>query len=107
MSKLKMKIRKGDKVKILSGKDKGKTGTVLRALPSVGKVVVENVNVHTKFEKGKTRRQTSQRVTFSSPMHVSKVMLIDSDSGKPTRVGYQLLDNGTKQRLAKRSGKAV
>lgn len=107
MTQIKLKIKKGDNVKILSGKDKGKTGKVLRVLPSAGKVVVENVNVHTKFEKGRTRRQVAQRITFSSPMSVSKVMLIDPSSGKPTRVGYQILEDGSKQRIAKKSGKAI
>lgn len=107
MTQLKMKIKKGDKVKVLSGKDKGKTGTVLRAMPSIGKVVVENVNMHTKFEKGKTARQPGQKITFAGAMHVSKVMLIDSNSGKPSRIGYTVLENGTKQRIARKSGKAV
>lgn len=108
MTQLKMKIKKGDTVKILSGKDKGKTGTVIRAIPSIGKVVVENVNMHTKFEKAKTRRQVSgQKITFAGALHVSKVMLMDSNSGKPTRIGYQILENGTKQRIGRKSGKAV
>lgn len=107
MTQLKMKIKKGDTVKILSGKDKGKTGTVLRALPTIGKVVVENVNMHTKFEKGKTNRQLGQKISFAGAMHVSKVMLIDSNSGKSTRIGYQILENGTKQRIGRKSGKAV
>jgi large subunit ribosomal protein L24 len=107
MTHFKMKIKKGDTVKVLSGKDKGKTGTVLRAIPSMGKVVVENINLHTRFEKGRTRRQVAQRITAPSPLPVSKVMLIDSNSGKPTRVGYQILENGTKQRIAKKSGKAI
>ncbi len=107
MSQSKMKIKKGDTVKILSGKDKGKTGTVLRALPEAGKVVVENVNVHTKFEKGKTRRQVGGKITFSAALNVSKVMLVDSNSGSPSRIGYQFLENGTKQRIARKSGKAV
>ncbi len=102
-----MKIKKGDTVKVLSGKDKGKTGTVLRAIPASGKVVVENVNVHTKFEKGKTARQAGGKISFSSPMNVSKVMLIDGSSGEPTRVGYKVLENGTKQRIGRKSGKAV
>lgn len=107
MTHVKMKIKKGDTVKILSGKDKGKTGTVLRAIPVTGKVVVENANLHTKFVKGKTRRQVGQKVTFPGAMHVSKVMLIDSNSGKPSRIGFQILENGTKQRIAKKSGKAI
>jgi len=101
-----LKIRKGDTVKVISGKDKGKTGKVLRVLPAVAKVVVENVNVHTKFEKGRTRRQVSQKISLAAPLPISKVMLVDS-SGNPTRVGYQFLDNGTKQRIGKASGKAI
>jgi large subunit ribosomal protein L24 len=107
MTQLKMKIKKGDTVKVLSGKDKGKTGTVIRAIPTIGKVVVENVNMHTKFEKGKTRRQVGQKVTFAGAMDVSKVQLIDSNSGKPSRIGYKFLENGTKQRIARKSGKAI
>jgi large subunit ribosomal protein L24 len=103
----KMKIKKGDTVKVISGKDKGKTGSVLRVLPVAGRVVVENVNVHTKFEKGRTRRQVAQRISAPAPINVSKVMLVDSNSGKPTRVGYTFLENGTKQRVGKSSGKAV
>ncbi len=107
MTMMKMKIKKGDTVKVLSGKDKGKTGSVLRTLPKQGKVVVENVNLHTKFEKGKTRRQVGQKITLPGPMQASKVMLIDSNSGKPSRIGYEILENGTKQRIAKKSGKAI
>lgn len=102
-----MKIKKGDTVKILSGKDKGKTGKVIRVLPKIGKVVIENVNLHTKFEKSKTTGQPGQKIVLPSPMSVSKVMLVDSNSGNPTRVGYKMLENGTKQRIAKASGKAV
>ncbi len=103
----KLKIKKGDSVKVLSGKDKGKTGKVLRVYPTLGKVVVENVGVHTKFEKSRRPGTPGQRIQASSPISVSKIMLIDSHSGKPTRVGFKTLDNGTKQRIAKVSGKAV
>lgn len=103
----KLRIKKGDSVKVLSGKDKGKTGKVLRVLPALGKLVVEGVGIHTKFEKSRRAGQPGQRIEASSPISVSKVMLIDSHSGRPTRVGYQTLDNGTKQRVAKVSGKAV
>lgn len=108
MTQVKLKIKKGDTVKVLSGKDKGKTGKVLRVLPSLRKVVVENANMHTKYEKPRgTRQRIGQKISFASPMSVSKVMLIDTHSGKPTRVGYQILEDGTKQRIAKKSGKAV
>lgn len=108
MTQVKLKIKKGDTVKVLSGKDKGKTGKVLRVLPSAGKVIVENVNIHTKYERPRgTRQRVGQKITFASPMNASKVMLIDPNSGKPTRIGFQILENGTKQRIAKKSGKAV
>lgn len=105
--KNKLKLKKGDTVKVISGKDKGKTGSVLRVFPENNRVVVENVNVHTKFEKGRTPRQPGQKIQAPAPIHASNVMLVDSNSGKPTRIGYKILDNGTKQRIAKASGKAV
>ncbi len=101
-----LKIRKGDTVRVISGKDKGKTGKVLRVLPAMAKVVVENVNIHTKFEKSRRPGQPGQKISSASPFAVSKVMLIDG-SGNPTRVGYQFLENGTKQRIGKASGKAI
>ena len=107
MSQAKLKIKKGDTVKVLSGKDKGKTGKVLRVYPENSKVVVENVNVHTKFQRSRKAGQPGTQITLSSPLSISKVMLVDSNSGKPTRVGFQILDDGTKQRIAKKSGKAV
>jgi large subunit ribosomal protein L24 len=107
MTQLKIKIRTGDTVKVLSGKDKGKTGKVLKVLPKFGKVVVENINIHTKFERSRRPGQPGQKISAAAPFGVSKVMLIDSNSGKPTRVGYQFLENGTKQRIARKSGKAI
>lgn len=107
MSQVKLKIRTGDTVKILSGKDKGRTGKVLRVIPTIGKVVVENVNIHTKFERARKAGAKGTQVKLPSPINISNVMLIDSNSGKPTRVGFQILENGTKQRIAKQSGKAV
>lgn len=103
----KMKIKKGDTVVVISGKDKGKNGKVLRTIPEAMKVVVDSVNIHTHFEKSKQPNKPGQKVMSPSPMPVSKVMLLDSNSGKTTRVGYEVLANGTKQRIARRSGKAV
>lgn len=103
----KMKIRKGDTVQVLSGKDKGKTGTVIKVIPKIGKVVVENINTHTKFERSKTAGKPGQQVKISSPLPVSKVMLLDNNSGRPSRIGYSFLESGKKQRIAKQSGKAV
>jgi large subunit ribosomal protein L24 len=109
MTQVKLKIKKGDTVKVLSGKDKGKTGKVLRVFSTTRKVVVEDINLHSKFDKPRNvnRQRITQKITFPSAMSVSKVMLIDPNSGKPTRVGYEILENGTKQRIAKKSKKAV
>ncbi len=107
MTQIKLKIKKGDNVKVLSGKDKGKTGKVLRVIIATQKVVVENVNMHTKFQKSRKAGQPGQKITFAGAMAVSKVMLIDENSGKPTRVGYKFLEDGSKQRVSKKSGKAV
>ena len=106
-NKVKLKIKKGDTVKVLSGKDKGKTGTVLEVIPSLRKVVVENVNLHTRFERSKTAGQPGTKVVTPSGLPISKVQLIDSHSGNPTRVSYTYLENGNKQRIAKASGKAI
>jgi large subunit ribosomal protein L24 len=103
----KLRIKKGDSVKVLSGKDKGKTGKVLQVLPSRAKIIVENVNIHTRFERSKKAGEKGKKVTFSAPFQVSKVMLVDSNSGSTTRVGYKFLENGSKQRIGKSSGKAV
>ncbi len=103
----KLKIKKGDSVKILSGKYKGKTGKVLQVFPKTSGVVVEGVNLHTRFEKSKQAGQPGKKIEFTSPLPISKVMLVDSNSGLPSRVGYKMGDKGIKQRIARKSGKAV
>ncbi len=103
----KLRIKKGDTVKVLSGKDKGKKGKVLEVFPKIGKAVVENVSMHTRFEKSKKAGQPGKKVVFSSPMPISKLQLIDPNSGEPSRVGYTILENKTKQRMAKVSNKAI
>jgi large subunit ribosomal protein L24 len=104
---MKLRIKKGDTVKLLSGKDKGKTGKVISVHPAIGKLVVENVNMHTRFEKAKKAGEKGKKISFPASLPVSKVQLIDPHSGNPSRVTYQFLENGTKQRTAKASGKAV
>jgi large subunit ribosomal protein L24 len=103
----KFKIKKGDTVKVLSGKDRGKTGKVLSVIPSRRSAVVENVNLHTRFERAKKMGEAGKKVTFPSPMSLSKLQLVDPHSGKPTRVGYKILEDKTKQRIGKSSGKAL
>lgn len=103
----KLRIKKGDTVKVLSGKDRGKTGKVLSVVPALGRAVVENINLHTRFERAKKMGEPGKKVTFPYPFPVSKLQLIDPHSGKPTRVGYKILDDKTKQRVGKSSGKAI
>ena len=107
MSMNKLRIKTGDTVKVLSGKDKGKTGKVIKVLPKIGKVMVENVNLHTRFERSKKTGEGGKKVTFFGALPVSKVMLLDPNSGQSSRVTFTFLENGSKQRMAKASGKAV
>jgi large subunit ribosomal protein L24 len=102
-----MKIRKGDEVIVLAGKDKGATGKVLRVLPRDERVVVEGVNLITKNIKADQQRagKDSGRVTVEAPLHVSNVAIVED--GKPVRVGYRTDDDGTKVRISRRSGKEI
>jgi large subunit ribosomal protein L24 len=97
-----MKIKKGDLVKVLSGKDKGKTGKVIEVMPKIMKVVVEGLNIHHRFEK-KSGGKAGTQVAFPGSMAISKVMAIDPKSGKPSRIGYTFLENGAKQKVYKAS----
>jgi large subunit ribosomal protein L24 len=102
-----MKIRKGDEVIVLAGKDKGATGKVLRVIPREERVVVEGVNLITKNIKADQQRagKESGRVTVEAPLHVSNVAIVED--GKPVRVGYRINDDGTKVRISRRSGKEI
>ncbi|MGD9638215.1 MAG: 50S ribosomal protein L24 [Alphaproteobacteria bacterium] len=102
----KMKVKKGDEVLVLCGKDKGRKGEVLRSLPSERKVLVKGVNVVKRHTKP-TQTSPGGIITKELPIHVSNVSLIDPKDGKPTRVGYKTLDDGRKVRFAKRSGEVL
>ena len=102
----KLKIRKGDKVVVITGKDKGKTGEVLRVLPKDARLVVQGVNMvkrHTKPAMGNPGGIVEKEATI----HISNVAHIDPKSNKPTRVGYKALQGGRKVRVAKRSGEVL
>ena len=100
-----MKIHKGDHVIVISGKDKGKEGEVVRALPKDDKVVVNGVNTAKKHQKPQRQNQQAGIIDVDMPVHVSNVMLVHK--GKPTRVGYKIQDDGTKVRVAKRTGEVI
>lgn len=97
-----MKIRKGDKVRVLSGKDRGKEGEVITAMPKRNKVIVEGVNVAKRHQKPTRSMQQGGIIERPMPIDVSTVSLLDD--GKPTRVGMNVGADGTKTRVGKRSG---
>ena len=97
-----MKIKKGDTVIVLAGKDKGKTGKVLKALPKEGRVIVEGVNIQTKHQK-QTQKAAAEIKHQEGPIDASNVMIYDTKAKKPTRVGYKVED-GKKVRYAKATG---
>jgi large subunit ribosomal protein L24 len=99
-----MKIKQGDNVIVIAGKDKGKTGTVSKTFPKTEQVLIDGVNVATKHQKNRRLRSQGQIIEMERPVHVSNVAL--AVDGKPSRIGYQMAD-GKKVRIAKKTGKAV
>jgi large subunit ribosomal protein L24 len=100
------KIKKGDRVVVLSGKDKGRHGEVLKSLPKEGKVVVSGINVAARHRKPSQANPQGGIERREAPMHVSKVALEDPKTGKPTRVRFEVRD-GKKVRVAARSGELI
>ena len=100
------RVKKGDKVIVLTGKDKGRKGEVLKALPSENRVIVAGVNVARRHQKQSTR-QEGGIVSKELSIDLSNVALLDPQSGKPTRVGFKILEDGRKVRVAKRSGEVI
>ncbi len=104
-----MKVRKGDTVVVIAGKDKGAKGKVIQAYPDTGRVLVEGVNrikKHTRVSRNQRGAQSGGIVTQEAAIDVSNVMVIDSD-GKPVRVGYRTDDEGRRVRVSRRTGKDI
>ena len=99
-----LKIKKGDKVKVLTGKDRGKTGNVTRVLPTAGKVIVDGVNVAKKHQRATKATMQGGIIDKDMPIDVSNVAVVSPRDGKATRVGYRFKDDGTKVRVCKRTG---
>jgi large subunit ribosomal protein L24 len=102
----KLKIKKGDNVVVISGRDKGKSGQVLRVFPAENRLVVQGVHMarrHTKPRMGDPGGIVDKELTI----HLSNVAHVDPQSGKPTRVGYKIMDDGRKVRVARRSGEMI
>lgn len=102
-----MKLKKGDKVVVISGKDRGQTGTILRAMPSESKVLVEGINVMKRHRKPTAKSRQGQIVDFPVAIHVSNVMIADPKSGKPTRVKIARGKDGARERVAVKSGEIL
>jgi large subunit ribosomal protein L24 len=102
-----VKVKKGDTVIVIAGKDKGAKGKVIAAYPRLDKVLVEGVNrvkKHTRVSTTQRGAKTGGIVTQEAPIHVSNVMVLDPD-GQPTRIGFRVGDDGQKVRIARRTGK--
>ncbi|WP_211100292.1 MULTISPECIES: 50S ribosomal protein L24 [Azospirillum] len=100
------KIKTKDKVVVLTGRDKGKTGEVIKVLPKEGRVVVQGVNLVKKHQRASAKSQGGI-VEFEAPIQASNLAHIDPKDGKPTRVGFKVLEDGRKVRVAKRSGEVI
>ena len=101
-----MRIKKGDTVKKIAGKDKGKTGKVIRTVPSVGKIVVEAINIVKKHQKARREGQRGQRVEIPAPFDVSNAMIVCPACGKATRIAYATVGD-KKVRQCKKCGKEL
>jgi large subunit ribosomal protein L24 len=100
------KIRKGDKVVVLAGRDKGRSGEVLRVIPKDEKAIVRGINIVVRHQR-QTQAQEGGLIRKEAPIHLSNIALADPKDGKPTRVGFQVQADGKKVRVAKRSGEVI
>ncbi len=96
-----MKVKLNDKVKVTTGKDKGKTGKVMKVLSKQNKIVVEKVNILTKYTK-KTQTKPGEMIKFEAPINVSNIMVICPHCEAPTRVGYKIAEDKKKKRICKK-----
>jgi len=99
-----LRIKKGDRIRVLSGKDRGKEGTVMRVLPTEGKVIVDGVNVAKKHQKPTKSTMQGGIIDKDMPIDASNVAIVSPKDGKATRVGYKVDAEGTKVRICKRTG---
>jgi large subunit ribosomal protein L24 len=104
---IKMKIRKGDRIRVMRGNERGKEGTVLRVDREKNRVVIEGVNLRKRHRKPSAMDPEGGIITFEAPIHASNVMLIDPANNEPTRVRRQQAADGTRERIAVKSGRAL
>ncbi len=101
-----MRIKKGDRVIVVSGDDKGKRGEILRVIPKEERVIVQGVNMVTRHTR-QTASQEGGRIQKEAPIHVSNVAHVDPKENRPTKIGIKILEDGRKVRFAKRSGEVI
>lgn len=101
-----MKFKAGDNVVVIAGKDKGKTGSIMRVLRKTNKVLVEKINMKIKHIK-KTAQRPGEKITFEGAIDASNVMFIDPTTGKRSRIGYRKMENGKKERISKKSNQPI
>jgi large subunit ribosomal protein L24 len=101
------KIKRGDRVVVLTGKDRGKRGTVRHVVTKTDRVVVEGLNIVKRHQRARSQAQASQILEKEAPIHISNVMLIDPNNDQPTRVTFRRREDGTLVRVGKRSGEDI
>ena len=104
--RMKLRITKGDTVRVMRGDDKGKEGKVIRVYPKTGRVTIEGINIVKRHRKARRAEEQSGIIDFPAPIHHSNVMLVDA-KGNPTRTRMRIDEDGTKERISVRSGDAI
>lgn len=102
-----LRIKKNDQVMVIAGKDKGKTGKVLRVIPEQQRAVVEHINLVKKAQRKTQQNQQGGFVNIEAPIHLSNIMLVDKKSNKPTRFGVSILKDGSRVRVSKKSKEVI
>jgi large subunit ribosomal protein L24 len=107
MARSKVHVRRGDRVRIISGNYKGATGQILRVMPAANQVVVEGVNVRKRHQRPSPQNPEGGIVSFEAPIHASNVMLVDPTTDEPTRTRVRIDKDGTKERISVRTGNPI
>lgn len=105
--RVQLHVTKGDTVRVMRGDDKGKEGKVIQVYPKTGRVKIEGVNLVKKHRRARTADEQSGIIEMAAPIHASNVMLLDPKSGEPTRTRRQIDEDGTKERIAVKSGESI
>ncbi len=103
----KMHVKAGDTVQVISGKDKGKVGEILKTLPEKSQVIIKGVNIRTKHEKPRQEGESGQITTIEAPIHSSKVMLYSTKEKLASRISYSFTEDGRKVRMLKKTGEII